>query len=127
MLSNEIVRYIINGVIATLVHYGVLNFNILVMNIEPVGLANFIAALFGIMISFTGSRYFVYKLHTNSLYDQIVRFYLLYLSIAILHGFVLYIWTDLYGLNYHFGFVFASILQVLLSYAGNKFLVFKIK
>jgi len=127
MLSNEIVRYILNGIVATLVHYGLLNFNILVLGIAPVGLANFIAALFGIITSFIGSRYFVYKTHTNSLFDQIFNFYILYLCIAVLHGFVLYVWTDRYGLNYHLGFVCASILQVLLSYLGNKLLVFKIK
>lgn len=127
MLKNEIVRYIINGVIATLVHYSILNFNVLVLGIEPVGLANFIAALFGIITSFIGSRYFVYKIHTNGLFDQIFKFYLLYLCIAILHGFVLYVWTDKYGLNYHLGFVCASVLQVFLSYLGNKFLVFKVK
>lgn len=125
MLKNEVVRYIVNGLIATAVHYGVLNFNIIILGVETVGIANFIAAIFGITASFIGSRYFVYKGHTNSLKSQIIRFGFLYAFIAVLHGFVLYLWTDIYGLSYHIGFVVATFLQVLLSYVGNKILVFK--
>lgn len=125
MLKNEVVRYIINGLFATGIHYGILNFNIHVLNIYPYGLANFLAAIFGIMASFLGSRYFVYQEHTNSLSSQIVRFGLLYCTIAVLHGFVLYLWTDVYQLNYHIGFLVATAVQVVLSYFGNKVLVFK--
>lgn len=125
MLKSEFHRYILNGLVATAIHYGVLNFNILVLDISSYGVANFLAALFGITASFLGSRYFVYQEHTNSLGSQIVRFGLLYVSIAILHGFVLYLWTDVYGLSYHIGFLVATVLQVALSYFGNKVLVFK--
>lgn len=125
MLKSEIVRYIINGLIATFIHYSVLNFNIIILHIESAGIANFIAAIFGIIASFVGSRYFVYKNHTNTLSSQILRFVFLYASIAVLHGFVLYVWTDIYSLNYHFGFVVATLMQVSLSYVGNKILVFK--
>lgn len=125
MLNREPVRYIINGLIATSVHYSILNFNILILTMESAGLANFIAAIFGITTSFIGSRYFVYKNHTNTLTSQVFRFLLLYGSIAILHGFVLYLWTDIYSLNYHLGFVVATLLQVSLSYLGNRVLVFK--
>ena len=125
MPNNEPIRYIINGLIATFIHYSILNFNILILNIESAGVANFIAAIFGIISSFIGSRYFVYKNHTNTLTSQVFRFLLLYGSIAILHGFVLYIWTDIYSLNYHLGFIVATLLQVSLSYIGNKVLVFK--
>lgn len=125
MLKHEVNRYIINGLFATAVHYGVLNFNILILEISSYGVANFIAAIFGISASFLGSRYFVYQGHTNSLASQVLRFGLLYVFIAVLHGFVLYLWTDVNGLNYHLGFLFATVLQVVLSYFGNKVLVFK--
>jgi len=125
MLKHEVNRYIINGLFATAVNYGVLNFNILILDIASYGIASFIAAIFGIMVSFIGSRYFVYQGHTTSLGSQIVRFGLLYLFIALLYGFVLYLWTDINGFNYNLGFLLATVLQVLLSYFGNKVLVFK--
>jgi len=125
MLTREPVRYLINGVFATLVNYGVLNFNMLILDMKSAGVANFIAAIFGITASFLGSRYFVYREHTNSASSQIVRFLLLYGFIAVLAGLVLYVWSDVYGLSYHIGFVIATFVQMLFSYFGNKIWVFK--
>ncbi|MDD3769164.1 MAG: GtrA family protein [Sulfuricurvum sp.] len=125
MRKAEVLRYIINGLTATAVHYGVLNFNLLVLGFESAGMANMVAACFGITASFLGSRYYVYRGHTNSLSSQVVRFGLLYTFIALLHGAILYIWTDIYELNYHIGFVIATFVQMSFSYFGNKVLVFK--
>jgi putative flippase GtrA len=125
MLRHEPVRYIINGLIATAVNYLVLNFNLLVIGIKSAGIANFIAAIFGITASFLGNRYFVYKEHNNSVQSQLVRFLLLYGFLALTAGFVMYIWSDLYGFSYQTGFLIATFIQVLFSYFGNKVLVFK--
>jgi len=125
MQKAELLRYIINGLAATLVHYSVLNFNLLVIEFESAGVANMVAACFGIAVSFIGSRYYVYRGHTNSLSSQFVRFSLLYAFIALLHGVILFIWTDVYALNHHVGFLLATFFQVLFSYLGNKVLVFK--
>ena len=125
MLKHELVRYVINGIIATFINYLVLNFNILIIGIMSAGIANFIAAIFGISASFIGSRYFVYKNHTNRAILQLVRFLLLYTFLALLAGFVMYIWSDVYGFSYQIGFVIATVIQVLFSYFGNKVLVFK--
>ena len=125
MLRHEPVRYIINGIIATLVNYLVLNFNMLVLDMKSAGVANFIGAIFGISASFIGSRYFVYRNHTNSVQSQVLRFLLLYGFIAALAGLVMYVWSDLYGFNYQVGFIVATFIQMLFSYFGNKVLVFK--
>jgi len=125
MLSREPIRYLINGVFATLVNYGVLNFNMLILDMHSAGVANFIGSAFGITASFLGSRYFVYKEHTNTMSSQIVRFILLYGFIALLAGLVMYIWSDIYGLSYQLGFIVATVIQMLFSYFGNKILVFK--
>jgi len=124
-MNNEVVRYIINGIIATLVHYNILTLNIKILELESVGIANFIAAVFGISASFLGSRYFVFKNHKNSLPNQLMLFLLLYISIAIMHGLTLYWWSDLQQMDYRIGFILATGLQVILSYWGNKKLVFK--
>jgi len=121
----EIIRYIINGVLATGVHYSVLTFNMQMYDMQSAGLANLIAAFFGITASFIGSRYFVFKKHLEPIHNQAVKFTLLYASIACLHGLVLYGWSDVYGFDYRIGFIMATFLQVLLSYRGNKMLVFK--
>jgi putative flippase GtrA len=121
----ELVRYGINGVFATLVHYAVLSFNLNVLGFPSAGLANLLAAVFGISASFLGSRYFVFPHTGEAIIKQAVKFSGLYGFIAVLHGLVLLIWTDLYNLDYRLGFIIATMIQVSLSYAGNKFLVFR--
>ena len=114
----------INGVVATAVHYGVLSFNIHVLGFSSAGLANFVAAWFGIAASFIGSRFFVFRRKEAPLLRQALRFLALYVAIACLHGLLLFVWTDTFHLNYTAGFALATVLQTLLSYLGNKLLVF---
>jgi len=124
-MHNEVVRYIINGLFATLVHFSVLTFNIEILHIASAGIANFIAAIFGITVSFVGSRYFVFQNHRGTVLHHAVKFGMLYGGIAALHGLILFVWTDYYHLPYQVGFVIATGLQVTLSYFGNKKVVFK--
>jgi len=118
-------RYIVNGVIATAVHYVVLQFNLSVAHIPYAGVANLLAAVVGITTSFLGNRYFVFRAHAGSLLQQFTKFGLLYACIALLHGTVLWLWTDLNHLDFRIGFLLATALQVVLSFWGNKVLVFR--
>jgi len=124
LCSIEVARYIFNGLLATAVHYVVLMLNVEVFEFSSVGFSNFLASFFGITCSFLGSRYYVFKGHTQAALHQMRKFVLLYGSIALLHGVVLFVWSDLLGFNYQVGFLLATALQVSLSYIGNKLLVF---
>lgn len=119
-------RYIVNGVVATAVHFLVLTFNLKVLGFASAGLANLVAAVFGITTSFIGSRVYVFQGSLEPLFRQITRFILLYVSIALLHGALMYVWADVFTLNYVAGFGVATIMQVVFSYWGNKVLVFKV-
>lgn len=119
-------RYIVNGLFATAVHFAVLTFNLKVLGFASAGLANMLAAVFGITASFAGSRVYVFRGSQEPLFRQIYRFLLLYVSIALLHGALLYAWTDVMSLNYAAGFAIATVMQVIFSYWGNKALVFKV-
>jgi putative flippase GtrA len=119
-------RYLINGLVATAIHFLVLTINIKLLGWSSAGLSNLVASIFGIFSSFIGSRYFVFQHSSEVLWVQIYRFILLYLAIALLHGALLYIWVDVYSLNYILGFGVATAMQVLFSYVGNKFMVFKV-
>ncbi len=123
--AEELLRYAINGVVATAAHYGVLTFNLEVLNFPSAGLANLAAAVFGITTSFLGSRYFVFRKNDETITLQAMKFSGLYGVIAVLHFLVLLIWTDWLGLDYRLGFLIATGFQLSLSYIGNKFLVFK--
>lgn len=122
--AKEIARYIVNGLVATAVHYGVLTMNLKLLGVPSAGLANLIAAVFGITTSFLGNRYFVFTKSSDAFIPQAFKFMGLYGAIALLHGVVLFIWTDHYGIDYRAGFLVATCLQLILSYLGNKFLIF---
>lgn len=115
-----------NGVFAAAIHFGVLTLNLKVLHIPYAGVANFIAAIFGIATSFIGSRYFVFRGHLETFKVHFIRFTTLYMLIALLHGLVLIVWTDLLAFDYKTGFLLATSMQVLISYFGNKKLVFKV-
>lgn len=124
--AAEIGRYVINGLVATAVHYAVLTINIKLLSFNSAGLANLVAAIFGIAASFLGSRYFVFKSSQDRLLQQVSTFVFLYGAIAVLHGLILWAWSDIGGFDYRLGFLLATVAQVLFSYFGNKFLVFKV-
>ena len=117
--------YLINGIAATAVHYAVFTSNIFIFEFASAGIANLIASIFGIITSFLGNRYFVFKNLDRNIFDQGLNFFLLYSVIAAMNGLILYIWSDRIGLSYNLGFVLATALQFILSFYGNKFLIFK--
>lgn len=123
--GHQIARYVINGLLATGAHFAVLTFNLKVAGLSSAGMANFIAAFFGIAVSFLGSRYFVFQHHTESFIRQATKFGGLYASIAVLHGAILHVWTDRLLFDYKYGFLLATALQFVLSYWGNRSVVFK--
>jgi putative flippase GtrA len=116
----------VNGCVATSVHFVVLVFSMQVLNWSSAGAANGFAAIFGIATSFAGSRYYVFKHSPETVASQITKFLMLYLCIALLHAGVLLVWADYYQLNYVIGFFVATLMQLMLSYWGNKVLVFKV-
>lgn len=122
----ELARFIVNGLVATAVHYGVLTLNLQVLGFGSAGLANLCAAVAGITASFLGNRFYVFAGSVRQPWlPQALKFSGLYGAIAVLHGAVLWLWTDRLGLDYRLGFLIATVLQVSLSYVGNKLLVFK--
>ncbi|MET1080688.1 MAG: GtrA family protein [Pseudomonas sp.] len=123
--ATEVGRFIINGLFAAVIHYAVLSFNLRVLEFPSAGLANFVAAWFGIAASFIGSRFFVFRRGDTPVAGQALRFLASYAAIACLHGLLLYIWTDRLHHDYTLGLIIASVMQAVLSYLGNKLLVFK--
>ncbi|MRH79042.1 GtrA family protein [Spiribacter sp. C176] len=124
-MSHTLVRYVLNGLFATAVHFLVLTLLIEGLQMASAGAANFIAAGFGITASFLGNRFFVFAYARGPLAYLAVRFLLLYAGIAVVHGLTLALWTDWLALDYRIGFLLATFLQFALSYSGNRWLVFR--
>ncbi len=120
----EVARYVANGLFATAVHFSVLTIALEVAHVPLAAAANAIAAVFGITASFLGSRYFVFRSHTETMLTQAMRFAGVYATIAVLHAGVLLVLTDWLKIDFRIGFVVATCLQMTISYLGNRRLVF---
>lgn len=125
LLRLQPVRYLINGGVATCVSYAVLNACIHLLRVPLAGVANFIAALFGITCSFLGNRHFVFPGAAESVWHQLARFWILYAALAVVQGAIMYLWTDMAHLDYRLGFLVGTAVQVVCSYFGGKHWVFK--
>lgn len=124
---SELLRYGVNGLLATAVHYIVLYFCIEFFQFRSAGVANLVASAFGISVSFMGNRYFVFKNTDKGFLSQAAKFAGLYAVIGFVHGSTLYVWTDIYKLNYNFGFLIAVLIQFTLGYIASKRFVFNKK
>ena len=90
----ELIRYLINGLLATAVHFGILSFNLNIVDFASAGFANFIASLFGIGDVRSGQSLSCIPKDRGSDYDPGQKFGCLYGVIAVFHGLVLLLWTD---------------------------------
>jgi len=122
---REPALFTLNGLAATGIHFGALHVGVEMLSIYPVGLANFFAACLGIAASFLGNRHIVFRNRaTRPVTHHLTRFVALYGILALVSAAILFLWTDLGGLDYRIGFLIAAALQVVLSYLGNRHLVF---
>ena len=127
MRSNRtlLAAYVANGLFATAVHFAVLWANIRLLGMTSAGLANLIAAVAGISVSFVGNRHFVFGAGSQPVLGQATRYLGLYAAIALMHGGVMWLWSDVGKLDFRAGFVIATSLQFVLSFVGNRYLVFR--
>lgn len=123
---NLLTRYVLNGLTATAIHFAVLTFNVEMLHFKFVGTANLVAALVASSAAFVGNRYFVFKKSQEPIFTQAIKFSGLYFAMASFHGIGLFLWSDIFQLDYRNGFVLVTTLQVAIGYLGNKFLVFKL-
>ena len=120
-----VVKFLLNGIAATGVHYGVLCLLIEVAQLKSAGLANGCAALFGIAASYLGSRYFVFK-SRYPVGQTLPRFLFVYGAVACLHAIVLTVWTDVWRAPYTIGFLLATVGSTALTFLANRFYVFAV-
>ena len=121
---KETSKFIINGIIATSVHFLFLLAFLSFTNFNY-GVSNFFACIFGSTSSFLGNKYFVFiSNHAAHTSWQLIKFILLYLLLSLNHGFALYFWSDVYNYNFLLGFVAITIFNTIFSYLINKFMIF---
>ena len=116
-------RFIINGLTATGVHFAVLASLFEGGLIHSAWMANGLAAVTGIIASYVGNHHFVFR-STMNYGKTIPAFFVLYGVVAMLHAGVLAVWTDWAGLPYQVGFLIATSCSLLVTFMGNRLFVF---
>lgn len=124
-MRHQVIRYALVGLLATAMHYVALSFAMEVLDFASAGAANALAAVVGIFFSFLGNRSFVFNSRRQGIGLQGLKFGTLYALIAVVHGAILYVWTDRMGFDYRIGFLLATSVQFVLSFLGNKTIVFR--
>lgn len=118
------IRFAINGLFATAVHYLVLVALIEVVGLRSAGLANGMAAIVGIAVSYLGNRSLVFRSDATHRV-ALPRFLAVYTCVAIIHAAGLTVWTDMLHLPYQAGFLIATGLSAVVTYLANRLYVFR--
>ena len=122
--AGRVLRFVLNGLFATVVHYGVLAGLIEGAEMASAALANALAAVCGIAVSYAGNRNFV--LRSRAPHRRAgARFLACYAAIVSLHGGAMALWADVGGLDYRIGFLLFTGAAAVLTYLLNRFLVFR--
>jgi putative flippase GtrA len=121
--NGTFLRFVLNGVIATVVHFLVLTFLVKIVQMGSAGIANGVASIFGITASYIGNRILVFRTHRPHL-RTFPKFLALYGAVAVLNVLVLAASTDYGNFPYEIGFLIATAASFLLSYFGSRHFVF---
>ena len=123
--KNEETRFILNGLIATSIHFLILYLCVNFFRLDYYGVSNLMGAIFGTAYSFLGNKYYVFRNSNNNILIQTSQFITLYSFMAINHGAFLYFWSDLCNYNYLIGFILITTINTVLSFFVNKYKIFK--
>jgi putative flippase GtrA len=115
--------FVVNGLLATGVHYCTLLLLLEVLRLPSAGLANGLASVVGISASYLGNRLMVFR-SSRPAKTTLPRFLLLYAALALFHAGVMALWSDRLGLPYGWGFILSTGLATAISYLGNRYFVF---
>ena len=122
--AGRVFRFGLNGLFATAVHYAVLAGLVEGAGMGSAAVANTVAAVCGIAVSYVGNRSFV--LRSRAPHRRAgVRFLVCYAAIVALHGGAMALWADFGGLDYRLGFVLFTAAAAILTYLLNRFFVFR--
>lgn len=82
---------------------------------------------FGILFSFFANRRFTFKAHGKKIGCQLIRMVSTYILIFSINAGLLYLLTDVFGLNTYFAQIVALVFVTILSFLNQKLFVFRKK
>ena len=117
--------FILNGVVATVVHYAVCMLCLSLFAFKSLGLSFFVGSIFGTVASFLGNRFVVFVATQGEVLPQFVKFVLTYMAISLLVSFIVGSLTKSSDLSSQIIFLLGIAFQVTLSFLTSKWLIFR--
>lgn len=128
---EEIIRYLIIGVLTTVVSlatYYILVYTVFNPNVPlELQITNIISWIVSVTFAYFTNRRYVFKLKEKRTLKEIVKFYLSRVSTLLLDMLMMYILVSLLKFNDKIIKLIVQILVIVLNYILSKFLVFKKK
>ena len=123
--KKKIIRFLFVGLVNAISGYTliILLYSLLNLNFY---LSNFIGYFFGLMISFTLNRNFVFKVQ-GKIIGQFLKFIFSFLLSYFLNIFIFYISSEFINLNYYFALLIASLFYSISFFISCNFFTFKSK
>lgn len=76
--------------------------------------------------SFVGMKWLVFRAHGTVVYEYL-RMHLVYLLVLAVNALCLYVFVELFSIRVIFSQILATIVIVIVSYVGSKYLAFGIR
>ena len=128
---DEGIRYILVGVLTTLVNYifyGGFDFlfeKIGVASMISYKLAYGVAFVAAVLFAFFANKYMVFRKKGGKLFQEILSFCGLRVASGIASFFLLVLLVDVLGLTHTMGWVLSSAINLIVNYIGSKFFIFR--
>ena len=107
-------RFVMSGIISTLIHFSFLFILVEILSIFSVGLSSFIL-----------NNFFVFRKSFKGIMKTYLKFVLSNIFVIFATSFLFVIWSDLLSYDYRMGFIFIYGLIAIFNFYFYKNLIFK--
>lgn len=125
---KEIIRYLIVGVLTTVVSLGVY-YGLVLTVLDPenpllLQLANILSWVAAVTFAYIASRAYVFASHSKNIREEATRFYMARVSTLVLDMLIMFVTVTLLHMNDKIAKLIVQVVVTILNYILSKFLVF---
>lgn len=125
--KEEIIRYIIIGVLTTIISLGTYYISTLFLNVEnkiELQICNIISWILAVTFSYILNRIYVFK-SKNKVLQEVIKFYLARISTLIIDMLFMFIFVSQLSINDKISKLIVQVIIFISNYILSKFIVFK--
>lgn len=123
---EEIINYLIVGVMTTLVSIGTYAICTKCLNINYM-IANIISWIISVLFAYITNRIFVFKSESKKIILEIYQFFKYRIFSFIIEIFLMYVFVELINIDDMISKIIVQIIVIILNYVFSKLFVFKKK